>query len=340
MRVRHQRNANLLLLKNLLVFAAFTATATAQVASSTDDPIASAIDRLADTHPTQERVAAAQWLRNSEDPQALTAIDALATLCDADDAEVRNAGVLAMGTLCMRHGRECPLALIRAMFDADDLVRANAGGMASLFKKLPPSSVPILLEHAASPDPQVRCHALVSLGRAGGNNRTVSAVLRQGVHDRDVFVRTHAVAGLWHATGDLSQVVPHWLRFIHESRIPNRPSNEQAENLAAIGRQLAGTGAVELLQEQGRKHPEMLCEVLIRLLGSGPPEIRRGAAEQLAVMAADSARLQQVLKSQQVETALRKLRDDPNEEIRLAAAAALESLRQQPATDDRAVESK
>ena len=293
---------------------------------SAQESIEATIKRLASDNDKHDRIAAAGLLRESEDVRTLEAREALATLCQDEDAEVRNAGVLALGTLCERHGRACPLTLIDAMFDADELVRTNAGGLVSLFDKLPRAALPILFEYAADPDPERRSDALVSLGRAGANDPTVLIVLRQAVRDRDVMVRTHAVAGLWHATKDLSEVVPHWLRFIDDAQTQNDPdARRTAAERSAVGR-LAAFGAAELLDTHGGTDPDRLGKVLVDLLDSDLPAIRRRATERLGKLAADSEAAKRILQQQQADKSLRKLLKDEDPGVREAAAAALKQL--------------
>lgn len=292
-----------------------------------EDQITAAIERLGKNHAKPDRIAAAQWLRKSEDRHALQATDSLTAMCKDADADIRYASVLTLDTLCRRYARPCPLVLVEAMYDPVYKIRTNAGLIVSLYKQLPHEAVPLLLQHAAHTDVEIRANTLNALGRAGADDALALAVLRQAVHDRDVPVRTNAVAGLWHATDDLSQVVPHWLLFIEEALLAETRSNDDAARKDVATLEMAAIGADTQLQKHGRRRPAELCNVLVELLRSDRPVMQRAATKKLAAMSDYSAESKQV-----VASALQDLLDDPNEDVRSLSAATLKIIEREKNT--------
>ena len=305
------------------IYVLFMGFCVALVASSAhaEDQIATAIANLAKDHTKADRLAAAKWLAKSEDVGALKAIKALSEACKDDDSDIRYASVEALGILCSRHDRPCPMVLIETMFvDPSSRVRERADAWATITNKVPREATPLLLKYAPDPNSEMRRRAIFLLADVGSKDKLVLAVLHQAANDRDIQVRAAAVSGIWRATDDLAQVVPHWL-------LVEWPDDDVDPKTTLENSSLIMLGTIILVHENCMSRPKQMCDVLLELLRSDLPVHRRRAARTLGAMAKDPAQPKRVLlQSKDVAGALRKLLDDSNQKVREQAAWALEQV--------------
>jgi HEAT repeat protein len=234
---------------------------------------------------------------------------------------MRDAAVVALGTLLDRHKQPCHIALVRAMFDTSDAVRKDAAVWVLLLEdRMPPEATGLLLNYANHRNPEVRSDVMTMLAYTAGQNPIVRAVLRQATHDRSLMVRNNATAGLWKATKDLSAVVPHWLNLV-ESESLAETRDEDAELRKAVS-----IGAASQIHQCGEEHPRELIDTLLPLLADESPVLRRAAVRSLGALAAASEQCRRILKKQAVRKRVAPLLDDSDKAVRQNAAMALERL--------------
>ncbi len=289
--------------------------------SDANDEIKALIGQLGKGVPAGDRVAAAKKLRDMETREALGAIDALENNCTDDNADVRNAAVLALGTLLDRFEQPCHLSLVRAMFDADPLIRTHADLFVRLMaKRLPEDAVPLLLSQAAHRDPSIRSSVLETLAAAAGDDPTIRAVLRQAVHDRDYMVRNNVIVALFKQTGDLSAAVSHWLMLLDE------PGNADAAKFESERQQFVQIGIAQHVRNLGLQRPKEMINALIPLLKDESPVVRGAAARTLGAIANDSDEARRLAVKLRVREELKPLLDDSVENVRANAAVGLDRL--------------
>ena len=293
------------------------------------DPVADAIANLDPSRAKADRLAAIRWLKKqSEDAEALQAVEALTAACNEEDAEIRRESVITLGILCYRNDQPCPLVLVEAMLDPDKRISTNARAVVGFCKVVPKEAVPLLLKCAADLNGDVRSIALMPLARAGGKDPMVLAVLHQAAHDRYVHVRTNAAAAIWQMTGDLSQVVPCWLLLTEDSEGPAAEGDLEKESL-----NIAAFAGAMMLRKQSLARPREMCDVLVKLVDSNHQALRRAAVRNLRAMAMASPEAKQVLEEQGVPELLKKLSDDTDDKVASMAALGLQEFTKQDPAD-------
>jgi HEAT repeat protein len=295
-------------------------------AAHADDDIPSLIAKLGCERAKPDRIAAAKALGDSKDKRALRAVKALTAGCKDRDAEIRSASVVALGLLVHRHNQRCPLVIVELMFDSDATVRTNAGGLVSIIDDLPPEGTALLYKNVNHTDPVIRSDVMTPLARADGRNPKVIKVLEKATRDADAGVRVNAVAGLWQATGDLSRLVPLWLRLLEDAP-PGNPTDRQGTL-----RQLGAIAGATKLRELGVANPKEIAAELVKSLTDKSPQMRRAAARSLGAMAGETAKARRVLRKAGVERALKPLLDDPDESVQTATVIVLENFKKKKTT--------
>jgi hypothetical protein len=291
------------------------------------EDISSAIAKV-ESGPTNKDRIAADWLRNQEDESALQSIDALTKACHSDDADVRNASLLAIGGLIVLHEKPCPLILIELIADPNLRNRTNASGYVSAATSIPLEAMSLLVKYASHPDPELRQSILVPLARAGGDDPLVQVILRQAVHDRASQVRANAVAALNRTSADFKFILTQWLLMAEKDDWLGRNSDPEAKALESTGEDVAAIGAAYMLRKRGLDKPELMVDALLELLSSESTVVRAKSAMCLRGLAMQSPKAKELILAKDVVKRLKELLEDDSIKVSAGAQMALEAIQE------------
>jgi HEAT repeat protein len=311
--------------------------------------VADLIKRL-ENGPKAVRLESLKELREMKGPEALKAIPAATRLVEDEDPEIREAAIGTLAPIAYRNKQPCPLAIIKALFDADPEVRSTATTYVGIdFQKYPEEARRLLLRALEHDDTDVRANVSGALARVWGKDKEVIAALKKATKDKKLIVRNNAYAALWPLIGDLDFVLPHWLEASDAlGLVPQedelRTEEEKRERCTAC---LIGIGSAVKLVELTAERPAELAAALLKLLTHPSPVIRRSAARSLGAMnldgkepridakdfppdiklpQVDHQKVKGVLVDLKVAAEVRKLLNDPDASVRASAATALKRL--------------
>lgn len=338
----------------ILFVAILPTAAAAQVgAAPTQADFQAYASRLARSNSKSVRLDAVKWFNShSRAKGAEAAIPALSKcIREDDDWDVRSKAVESLALIALDRKMPCPVVVVEAMLDADELVRAHANTYAGLFPQYAPGSIEVLLRCARSENRYVRADSLFHLARAGGKDKKILAVIESAQRDPTFWVRHSAHCALFTANDNLLEFLRYILRLSDDPQAGADPAKKDTEegkreretrNLSALG------GSMRLI-EWSEKRPDELANALLKLLDDPSPVLRRGSAKAIGMTVAkfettkwspylllpkeekpakkppQKSNVAIVLAKLNAERRLRALRDDDKEaSVREAARVALE----------------
>ncbi|MEX0701094.1 MAG: hypothetical protein WD069_03275 [Planctomycetales bacterium] len=332
----------------------------------TDESMKEQATRLDPKNSVAGRLEAIAWLnRHSEAHNAHLAIPALER-CIRDDREARvrayaiESLALIAGASPLDGAREkpedsCPVVIIEAMLDEEEMVRQFADVYAGQFASYAPGSLDVLLRCAKSENVDVRADCVSHLARAGSKDERALEGIERAKKDESFAVRHNAHVAMFQATDDLAEHLAYLIRLQED---PDGvlgqvdPDSEVGRRELTI-RNLACIGAAMSVVKWSDERPDDLAPALLGLLADPSPEMRRGAARLIGASAVKvdlalhdgknslepppvAAKAQQPPQRSNVavrfeklkaEDRLRELRDDdPDRTVRAAARMALGQL--------------
>lgn len=201
------------------------------------------------------------------------------------DPEVRGRAVQTLCNLTVAGG-ECPLAVVEALLDAEDIVRWNAMAYMPAFKTFAAGSVDVLLRGVQLPKAHARGDCLLILGRAGrGNDRAVAA-LERVTGDKVFEVRANAHIGLFHAHDTIARHLPYLIRLRDDPKIlepiPDDPKRAEEERVL---KNLLILGSMNTFAEWSATRTDEFADALLKLTGDESPLMRRGAVALVGTLA-------------------------------------------------------
>ncbi len=349
--------------KSLLVLAALTAVSLSAVAAQEKQATPTAADFKAqiarlERKDKDERLAALGWIhRQTRSKHAELAMPALERCIRSDpDADVRRQAVANLGSIALHLKQACPLAIVEAMLDKDEVVSQEADAWAGLCKTYAPGSIEVLLRCARSENEKLRGDCLLHLARAGGKDKKVLDAIENAKKDKSFGARHNAHIAMFHATDNLEQLLVYYIRLRDDPDSFLRPVAKDAEaaKRERTTRNLAMIGGALVKVDWSEHRAADFAPALMKLLNDPSPALRRGAAQDIGATAGriNPASFEPYLKDgkfpeskeppQKSKVALalvklkaadrlRELRDnDPDETVRLAARAALERWSKAP----------
>ncbi len=256
---------------------------------TTDAEFKEQIKRLEQTSNVTVRLEALKWLNRHY--RAKNAHLAMATLeqCIRKDpeAKARAAAVETLALIAKERQQPCPLVVIEAMLDKDESVSQTASAFAEQFKSFAVGSVAVLLRCAGSENVHLRGNCLSTLGRAGGNDKTVVQAIEKAKHDKSFGIRHNAHVAMFHATGNLEEFLAYLIRLQEDPGVLGQvDTNSEAGKREAATRDVATLGAAMLIIEWSDHRADDLAPALFKLLASPSPMMRHGAARLVGASAA------------------------------------------------------
>lgn len=257
---------------------------------------AAQVARLTPTASREDRLQVVQWVRARDTSKhSLVAVPALEKLVRLDpDAKVREEAVVALAHVARHHKRPCPLALVEAIRDKEDLVRWNAGVYVALFKTdVEPGAVGVLVEGSRDDRAEVREHCVIHLGIAGGRDPKALAAIDRAKADPNSAVRYAAHGARFTASGDLGEYLAYLVRLREDPAgfQDKYPAGSEAAKLEQTRSNLFQLGAAVRLGEWAEGRPDELAAGLLKLLDDKSALMRRGGA---GVIGATARRVEQV----------------------------------------------
>jgi HEAT repeat protein len=235
------------------------------------------------------RLDAVSWLNsNSREKNAGVAIPALERcIRDDPDREVRRQAVLSLGLIAKHQDRACPLAVVEALLDKEDLVRWQASECAGLFKAYAPGSVEVLLRGAQSEDAEQRSTNLLHLGRAAGKDPKALEVIQKARRDKVFDVRHTAHCALFLANDKLDEFLVYLIRLREEpdAVLAPVPDDAEAQKRDRAQRNLILIGSAMRFMEWSERRADELAPLLLKLLDDKSPVLRRGGANLIGATA-------------------------------------------------------
>jgi HEAT repeat protein len=249
------------------------------------------------------------------------------------DHDVRIAAFNAVSVITMYAKLPCPRLIVDALSHSDADIRHLASSYCDLYETIPAEFTPQFLKAMVHPDVNVRRGIPQALRKAGSKDERTIPALRKGMQDDDLMVAYNSSISLYHASGELAEVLPYWLKLADRrwEAIPrqdqpvksNEPPESLIEEVESIEIMLQ-RNAGHFVQTFAREQPEKFGKGLLPFLKDEVPRLRRSAADALGLIAADNLKSREVLDRLQSRDALRPLQSDPVESVRAAAARALE----------------
>lgn len=302
------------------------------VAPPTDAEFQAQIKRLDQKNPVAERLAAVQWLDDhSKAKNAGLAIPQLEQTIRRDpESKVREQAVVCLGWIVMKRKEPCPLLIIETILDKDLYVSQMADGITGNFKKLAPGSVEVLLRVAESDDARIRGSSLLHLARFAGKDKNVLAVIEKATRDKNPIVRCSAQNALFQANDNLEEYLVSLLRLQEDTEAVWGPMDaDTKEGMEEITqRNLAVLSSVLQINHWTENRADDLARVLIKLLASDSPKVRRGAARLVGASAVrvDSKKFELNDVKKQLFPGEEPI-DPANPPVRSKAAIVLEKLK-------------
>lgn len=181
--------------------------------------------------------------------------------------------------------KPCPLALLKAILDDDEVVRSVAGALARLFATYAPGSMDILLRGSWSEDEGIRSDSVMLLAQAAPKDDKVLAVIETAKNDRAFLVRHNAYCAKFKATGKLDEFLAWMIRLQddEESVLSPIPEDRDLQRRERECRNLVVLGNGQFISEWSDKRPDELAGALLQLLDSKSVVMRRGAIRLIGV---------------------------------------------------------
>jgi hypothetical protein len=248
----------------------------------TDAEFAEQLKLLQPKHDKETRLRALGWIGvNSCDKHDALAIPALEK-CIRDDPkwEVRQRAVSELSRIARRLDKPCPLVILEALHDKEDLVRYQAVECAGLFKTFAPGSAEVLLRGVKADNAELRSSSLYFLARVAGKDRKALEAMEKAKQDKVLDVRHSAHMALFIAKDKLEEHLPYLIRVREDPASVLSPVPEDSEqgkqermyrNLVLLGMGIEMIGWSET-------RPDELAGVLMKLLKDDSAVMRRGAA--------------------------------------------------------------
>jgi hypothetical protein len=275
-----------------LVWAAMPSAVVAQEGVESKPTAAEFKDRvkhLDQTNPKLERLEAIKWLcRHAEAKDAHLAISALEQCIRKDpEAKVRENAIEALGLITKERQEPCPLVIVEALLDKDIYVSQMANALAGLFTKYAPGSVEILLRCARSERATLREYSVSLLALAAGKDKRVLEAIRKATHDENFGVRHNAHCALFQANGNLEEFLAYFARLQDDpdGTLGQVDRNSEAGKQELLSRNLALISSAMLIAEWSDKRAEELAPILLKMLASPSPVMRRCAARWIGASA-------------------------------------------------------
>jgi HEAT repeat protein len=322
-----------------------------------DEDFQKQVKRLDQKNAKPDRVEAARWInRHSNATNAYVATTALEKCIREDpDAEVRSEAVQSRAKIAEKRQESCPLVIVQAMLDKDEMVSQFADAHANGFKTFSPGSVDVLLLCAKSQSVRLRNNCLCHLVRAGAKDKRVIDTLEKARRDKNFGVRHNAQVAMFQATNNSAEFVEYLVRLQQDpdGMLGQTEPDSESGKAEREGRDLAVMASAFVFVEWSDKRPDDLAPALMKLLDDSSPRMRRGAARLIGASVvktdlpdnkakpsgktlpepskvkkpaqrSNSASRFEALKT---EARLRKLRDeDPDPTVKAAAQQALEQF--------------
>jgi hypothetical protein len=200
--------------------------------------------------------------------------------------EARQRAVNALAHVAHRLGKPCPLAVVEAFMDKDELTRWQANACAPIFKKnFAPGCVDVLLRGTTSADSWIRMTCVIYLGHAGGKDPRARAAIEKARLDKVFDVSHMARWALFNLDDKLDDLLPYVIRLREEPEVFRTAPADNAEarqkERENFNLYLGGT-MLQYLDWIESRGPE-LAGLLVKLLDDDKPLMRRGAANLIAV---------------------------------------------------------
>jgi hypothetical protein len=255
----------------------------------TDAAFAEQIRHLDPKNDKATRLEALRWINaNRARKNAALAVPALERCIREDpDGEVRGQAVLDLCLIVKRLAQPCPLVVLEALLDREDMVRYQAEACMPFFKTYTPGSVAVLLRGMRAENAEVRSSILLILARAAGADRKALDAMEQAKQDKVFDVRHSAHRALFIAHDKLEGHLPYLIRLREDPALMLSPGPEDAE----LGRQERARRNLILLGitldviEWSDTRADELAAVLMKLLKDESALMRRGAANLIGAAA-------------------------------------------------------
>lgn len=247
------------------------------------------IKRLDSKNAKQERLEAVKWLcRHVTAKDAHLAMPALEQCIRKDPvAKVRENAIEALGFIAKERQEFCPLVIVEAMLDKDLYVSQMADALAGHFKSYPPGSVEILLRCARSESTKLRSDCLSHLGRTAKKDKRALEAVAKARQDKSFTVRHNAHCAMFQANDNLEELLTYFaqLQDDPDGTLGQVDRNSEAGKQELTTRNLVLVGSAMQIAEWSNKRAEELAPVLLKLLASPSPRMRRCAARWIGAAA-------------------------------------------------------
>ena len=230
-----------------------------------------------------ERLEAIKWIeRHAGAPNVHLAIPRLEQCIRADpNPLVRDAAVDCRAEVAKKRREPCPLVIVEAILDQDEMVSQSADCYAAHFSKFAPGCVEVLLRCAQSENDRVRHGgSLNHLAYAAGKDKRALEAIEKAMNDKSFGVRHNAHIAMFHANDNLEQLLTYFIRLQQDpdgvlGQVDKTTEDGKRE---VVIRDMVQVGSVGVIVEWSDKRAEDLAAALVKLLGSESPQLRRGAA--------------------------------------------------------------
>jgi hypothetical protein len=257
---------------------------------ATDSEFKVQMKRLEPANTVLVRLEALKWLKgHCGAKNAAQAIPMVEQCIRADpEAIVRNAAVEGLASLARKRQEPCPLAIIEAMLDKDEMVSQTADLNAGHFKRFAPGCVEVLLRCARSANANLRGSSLLHLAHAGGKDGRGLEAIEKAKDDKSFGVRHNAHCALFQANNNLQEFLTYLIRLQEDPAGVLGPVDTKSEDgkRELTVRNLAVLGSAAIVIEWSEDRAPDLAAALMKLLADPSPKIRRGAARLIGASAA------------------------------------------------------
>ncbi len=216
--------------------------------------------------------------------------------------------------------------LAKALSDPDAEVRRTVVAYVDFqeFSDFSEETLELLLRALAHEDAATRKTAATALGRAGSKSKRVIAALENAAEDKDPWVRNSVHHALWELTHEWDRYVRHLLEMVHRwDRSFDKPKGQAKVISKKEQSEIYSNGYFRLFKI-GLENPEKLTAVLVKFFSDASPTMRALAVKAFDdMMCRDAEKMKTFLKELQVDTAIRKLLDDPDSSVRWQARQVL-----------------
>lgn len=275
---------------------------------SSDNGMSALIAEMSGSNSRERRLAAIKTMQTLPSRQADAGIDALSRIATDPDVEMRKAALFSAATIAYRNHRECPLALVTALFDDAPEVRscavANMG-----FDTFPEAAFDVLLRATDHPDWQVRLSATSDIAKAvhdKSQSDIAVARLTTALADSDFLIRNNAASSIWILTQNPDLVLPHYLRYV---------DGELDPHLEPELKRLTQDRYARELEKIAVHFPKNVARALHAGLESQIYQLRRNTINQIPELASANSELRTECERSNIPTLLKKLRRASDHQI-------------------------